>query len=207
MGDDKSPIDRLLDIVVFAPAGLAITAGEEFPKLVGKGRHRVEGQVHKARLVGQFAVQLGRRQLEQWTSRPDGGPVARNSATTGSGADRRTQDGAATEDSPASDPTRHGAPTDRAVSVATANGVDLTTGVLDGAETGTGDGANGHNPPTHLAIPGYDSLSASQVVQRLDGLSSAELADVRAHELASRRRRTILSRVDQLLTGPPPGPV
>ena len=50
-----------------------------------------------------------------------------------------------------------------------------------------------------LAIPGFDILSASQVVQRLDGLSRSELVAVRAYETSTRGRRTILSRVDQLL--------
>jgi hypothetical protein len=50
-----------------------------------------------------------------------------------------------------------------------------------------------------LSIPGFDSLSASQVVQRLDGLTREELVSVRAYESATRGRRTILNRVDQLL--------
>jgi hypothetical protein len=50
-----------------------------------------------------------------------------------------------------------------------------------------------------LAIPGFDTLSASQVVQRLAGLSRAELVAVRAYETSVRGRRTILSRVDQLM--------
>jgi hypothetical protein len=49
-----------------------------------------------------------------------------------------------------------------------------------------------------LAIPGYDSLSASQVVQRLDGLSRDELAAVGEYESAHRARRTVLTRVSQL---------
>jgi hypothetical protein len=49
-----------------------------------------------------------------------------------------------------------------------------------------------------LAIPGYDSLSASQVVQRLAGLASDELRAVGAYESATRGRRTILARVAQL---------
>ena len=65
MTDSKSPGDRLLELVVFGPTGLAVTLVEEFPKFVEKGRHRVEGQVHTARLVGQVAFQMGRRQLEQ----------------------------------------------------------------------------------------------------------------------------------------------
>jgi hypothetical protein len=49
-----------------------------------------------------------------------------------------------------------------------------------------------------LAIPGYDSLAASQVVQRLAGLSQEELEEVGAYEAAHRSRRTILSRIRQL---------
>ena len=49
-----------------------------------------------------------------------------------------------------------------------------------------------------LPIPGYDSLSASQVVQRLPGLSADELEAVRAYEQAGRGRKTVLLRVAQL---------
>ena len=59
---------------------------------------------------------------------------------------------------------------------------------------------DGHVPAaSSLAIPGFDSLSASQVVQRLDGLNRQELVSVRAYESSTRGRRTILNRVDQLL--------
>jgi hypothetical protein len=54
-----------------------------------------------------------------------------------------------------------------------------------------------------LAIPGYDSLSASQVVSRLAGLAPDELEAVRAYEAASRGRRTILTKISQLQTGRP----
>jgi hypothetical protein len=52
-----------------------------------------------------------------------------------------------------------------------------------------------------LAIPDYDSLSASQVVPRLAGLSIDELEAVRSYEAAHRGRKTILGRVAQLQTG------
>jgi hypothetical protein len=56
-------------------------------------------------------------------------------------------------------------------------------------------------PVDGLAIPGYDALSASQVVQRLAGLSGDELEAVRSYESATRGRKTILNRVEQLRTG------
>ncbi len=49
-----------------------------------------------------------------------------------------------------------------------------------------------------LAIPDYDSLSASQVVNRLAGLSSAELEALRTYEAGHRGRKTILNKVTQL---------
>ena len=49
-----------------------------------------------------------------------------------------------------------------------------------------------------LPIPGYDALSASQVVERLAGLPSSELDAVYAYEAAHRQRRTILGKIEQL---------
>ena len=49
-----------------------------------------------------------------------------------------------------------------------------------------------------LAIPGYDTLAASQVVQRLGSLDPAELEAVRRYESGTRGRRTILHRIAQL---------
>jgi hypothetical protein len=54
-------------------------------------------------------------------------------------------------------------------------------------------------PASELAIPSYDSLSAPQVVQRLAGLSREEIEAVRRYEAATRGRRTILARAEQLL--------
>jgi hypothetical protein len=57
-----------------------------------------------------------------------------------------------------------------------------------------------------LPIPGYDTLAASQVVQRLSSLRPDELEAVRQYEAATRGRRTILHRVAQLAAGPATGP-
>ncbi|HLI74956.1 MAG TPA: hypothetical protein VKU86_13840 [Acidimicrobiales bacterium] len=172
----KPPVDRLLDLFVFGPAGLAITAVEEFPRLAAKGRHRVEGQVHTARLVGQFVVQMGRRQVGQVVDR----------------FTRPIERPAPVQVRPASP--AHSEPS----SASNGDGALQPARAADHAAT---DG-NGSGPVSALAIPGYDSLSASQVVQRLDGLSRDELDDVRSHELAHRHRRTILHRIEQLLAGP-----
>src|SRR5436190_1631359 len=53
-------------------------------------------------------------------------------------------------------------------------------------------------PAVSLAIPDYDSLSASQVVPRLDGLAAEELDAVRRYEVSNRGRQTILNKIAQL---------
>jgi hypothetical protein len=58
---------------------------------------------------------------------------------------------------------------------------------------------------TDLAIPGYDLLSASQVVPRLDSLTPDELTLVGRYEAGTRGRKTILSKVAQLRAGSPEG--
>lgn len=49
-----------------------------------------------------------------------------------------------------------------------------------------------------LPISSYDALSASQVVEHLDGLGLDDLAAIREYETAHRGRRTILGRIEQL---------
>ncbi|MCB1259708.1 MAG: hypothetical protein R2699_06970 [Acidimicrobiales bacterium] len=56
-------------------------------------------------------------------------------------------------------------------------------------------------PADTLAIPDYESLSASQVVPRLGGLAADELEAVRAFEMGHRHRSTILNKIAQLQAG------
>ncbi len=55
------------------------------------------------------------------------------------------------------------------------------------------------DPEVDRAIPDYDTLSASQVVRRLDSLDTLELGAVLRHELATRARLTIVRRTEQLI--------
>lgn len=182
MTEEKSQLQRLLDIFVFAPAGLAESAAEEVEKLAEKGRHRVEGQIHTARLVGQFAIQTARSEAKKMVG-------AAISQFTGGGGEGRSTQGS----------------TSKVVEAASAPSSPRSPGPEGGERPAWGaDGSSATSngqAGADLSIPGYDSLSASQVVQRLDGLSRGELEDVKQHELSHRHRRTILNRVDQLLSG------
>lgn len=217
--DQRSPLESALDLFVYAPVGLALTAVEELPKLAEKGRAQVQSQISIARVVGQFAVAQGRKQLEKRlgaNERPATTPAAPTSPTSPATQSHRAT---ASQPAPVASPGSTSAPS--AARVGQDNGTngvapfpsDLTD--QDGSyerlsgrpdeepELRTPAGATrtaGAPVPSAdaLAIPGYDSLSASQVVQRLAGLSRDELEAVGAYESAHRARRTILTRVNQL---------
>jgi hypothetical protein len=48
-------------------------------------------------------------------------------------------------------------------------------------------------------IAGYDDLTAAQVAERLDGLSTAELRQVREHERRNANRKSVLTAVERKL--------
>lgn len=199
MTNQGSPGQRLLDLLVYAPAGLVLTAVEELPQLADKGRRRIEGQMTTARVVGQFTVQFVEHQVRDRigsrspassgptdtvrtdTVRPNA-PSGPPAAGTGPLPTGGTRSDVGSTRAPRSAVSQAPVAPARSISVPSP------------APASDADGAN-------LAIPGYDSLSASQVVQRLPGLDAADLRQVLAHESAHRHRRTILNRVGQLLEG------
>lgn len=189
MSEKKTPLEQALDLFLYAPLGLALTAREELPRLVEKGRKQFNDQATTARLMGEFALQEGRRDL---------GERAKKVSDTLSGlAGTR---GPAARPAPPQAPPAPGAPASpspTAAPVAPASAPPAPTAPpVVSPPSGPRPSDDG------LAIPGYDALSASQVVQRLAGLSTEELEAVRAYESATRGRKTILHRVDQLQSGP-----
>lgn len=67
------------------------------------------------------------------------------------------------------------------------------------AETAPGADALAIVEVPRVPFDGYDTLPAAHVVQRLRRLDAGELSAVRAYEVATRNRRTIIAKVDQLL--------
>jgi hypothetical protein len=189
--EQRSPLDQALDVVLYAPVGLVVSAGEELPRWIERGREQVSGQIGMARLVGRFAVAQGQREA---------GKAVRQAAQLL--VDLGVLPGEPVEpEAPASGSAPGPADVSPAVIELIDDGEIPETGdaVFDGGTTIDRPGAT--PPGRALAIPGYDALSASQVVQRLDGLSAAELEEVRAYELATRGRRTILNKIAQLQSG------
>jgi hypothetical protein len=172
----EQALEHALDVLVYAPIGLLFEGANLLPDLVAKGRN----QVNMARMIGQFAVTQGQGEASKAVDRLQDQAIAILSRLGGSTAPEPPITPAAMQE-PAAPPaaTPEPARPDPAPAPPAGPAVDVAT----------------------LAIPDYDGLSASHVVNRLEGLSAAELEAVRAYEAANRGRKTILSKIAQLQAG------
>ena len=181
-GDDKGSrphhaAPNLADALLYGPLGLVLEARTLMPRLVERGRN----QVALARMMGSFAVRKGSEDLAAVTMAVSDRLVgiARGSGLVPPAAPPSPQ-APVTADAGQQRPA---APRVSAEAAAAAVGIEVTD----------------------LAIPGYDLLSASQVVPRLDSLTPDELTLVGRYEAGTRGRKTILSKVAQLRAGNPEG--
>lgn len=176
MPDRKSPLDQALELLVYAPIGLAIVARDNLPSLIEKGKQRLDQQMTMARMMGQYAVAEGEKQVREKIEEVGG--------TVGSLLEQ------AQGARPPGPPDAGGSPASPEPAAPAASEAPSSNGkAAPEPARSSGD---------HLAITGYDTLSASQIVQRLAGLSADELDAVRAYEESTRGRRTILSKIGQL---------
>jgi len=178
---ERSPLEEALDLFLYAPIGMALTAAEELPEMIRKGREAVEGQMGTAKVIGQVAVNQSKveinRIVSQWN---DLGTMLRSGVLGGS---KPAPGRPASATSAASPP------------------VMPAAGVPAMAPPVPPTAKRMPPPPDNLGIAGYSSLSASQVVSRLAGLSAEQLEAVKEYEGSTRRRRTVLNRVEQLQSG------
>lgn len=183
--DERTPIDDLVDLFLYAPVGLLYEYEEVLPKLVRRGK----SQVQLARVLGTMAVRgqgpvpanavveavasmvvsrlgeigeslgLGPQGADSATgSKADGADPAREerAATAGSGSDEADPEGEAPGDAAA---------------------------VAEDAP---------------LPIASYDSLTAREIIGLLDELDAGQQARIRAHEERNRARKTVLGKLDRL---------
>lgn len=185
MPDDHDPADKAMEYLVYAPIGLALYLRDTAPSFlkvfVARGRSvldeqrkSVEDQLGQARAVGEFATTYGGPQVSRIVTE---GLTRVREHTEGAIGALNTLLGNPTVPSP---PTTPGAGPSGAAT-APASTPPATTD-------------NGR----HLAIPDYDELSASQVVEHLDGLSRADLDAIREYETEHRARNTVLGKIEQL---------
>lgn len=224
----RSPVRRLCELAWHAPLAVASEVGGLVPQLARRGVESLATARHLSRFAlrrDDPAVDVPgdpARTRAQVTLRSLGlvdAPTATVDAAPdeadGAAAETRASDGrnapdvpaAVTGPGPASTSVADGAGGPGPGSTASDGGhVDDRTEPApdgnaspDGKTTAVADGVDLAIPD--LAIPDYDSLSASQVVPRLAGLSTAELEAVRRHEQGHRARRTILNKIAQLQEG------
>ena len=185
MSEHKDRIEQTIEMFVYAPIGAGLYIKDMGPTFVNmfvaRGRAEIDrrqAQVQQrtttARSIGQVAVAFGVPMVRQRVEREVDN--ARQRAQTLIGSIGGTDAPAAPTPRPRATPHPTPAP----------------------APVKTAPPANGAAPADSLPIPGYDALSASQVVERLAGLSRTELDAVRSYEGAHRNRRTILGKIDQI---------
>lgn len=181
---EKTPAEQALDhameVFVYAPIGLLFEGASVLPQLVEKGRN----QVTMAKVLGQFAVTQGRGEAGKVIGQLEEQAISLLSRLGGSTAPEPPITPVAMQEPPAP--------------AAPPSATPAPEVVEEPAPAGPSGPAV---EVTSLAIPDYDGLSASHVVNRLAGLSAAELEAVRSYEAANRGRKTILSKVAQLQGG------
>ena len=191
MTERNDRIEHTIEVLVYAPIGVALYLRDMAPTFVNmfvaRGRAEIDrrqAQVQQrtttARSIGQVAMAFGVPMVRQRVEREVG--TARDRAQSLLGSIAGSDD---TVGAPAARPEPPAPTTPAPAAPAPVTGVP------------TGD-TNGSQADPMLPIPGYNSLSASQVVQRLTGLSVEELEAVRAYEASNRKRRTILGKIDQI---------
>ena len=203
MTEERSPLETALDIFVFAPVGAFLTLTQDLPKLVERGKTHLQSQLGMARMMGEMAAPQLRDEATKLAKglmdrmAPPGPPPG---ATTSPPAPHSPSRPAPARSTPSSSPSSP--PTSPLAANGTGGaeaGGPSTTRPSPSTVTASATGSGGIANPDSLAIPGYDSLSAMQVVQRLAGLNQGELDAVRRYEEGHRRRKTIINRAEQLL--------
>ncbi len=143
---------------------MAVTAADDLPELVAKGRARVELELSNARIVGRWVVARETRRVTQALAN-----ILGNGTTPEEASNPSQSPHAAAPESPSVVPAARPVP-------------DAAAEAIVGS-----------------VLADYDTLSASQVVRRLENLGHDELRAVQRYEASTRNRRTILNRASQLL--------
>jgi hypothetical protein len=190
MSEPKDKIEQTLEVLLYAPIGVGMYLKEMGPTFVARGRAEVDrrhAQMQQrtttARSIGQVAVGFGVPKVRERMEREVDSARQRAQSFLG------VIGGVSLGDP---EPVVRSVPTPPEPFVQAPVAAPATSGAANGATNGTAPAGD------TLPIPGYDALSASQVVERLAGLTPEELESVRAYESAHRNRRTILGKIDQI---------
>jgi hypothetical protein len=216
--DEKPPVEKAVELFVYAPVGMALYVRDMLPSMMGifVARGKREVQSHRTpppppappvppEVKRRIDESVG---MARYMAEGSFG-VAREVAGSGIGVARDVAGTAlsqflalranGTEPAPPPPPPPRAAPPEGAPSTPSAPATPSTPS----------PSAAPHVPPDAawqtdvpaaeaLPIPDYDELSASQVVERLDGLDRESLDAIRRYETEHRGRNTILGKIAQL---------
>ena len=219
MTENSDRIERTIELLLYAPLGIGLflkdTAPQFVDMFVSRGPRRDRPPPRRGPTArhdraqprpGRDGIRTADRaracRADRRRRAPHGGGPARLVRADGAAPRRPSPAAHPTRRGPSPRPLAEAAPapapapgyTAPAASTVPAPKVDVGSSKTNGGPLGNGDGTES----AELPIPGYDALSASQVVQRLVGLSADELAAVHAYEAAHRQRRTIIGKIEQL---------
>lgn len=172
MSEQQPAVVRAVEIALFAPLGLVLSACDHVPSEVRRRRQAFENRVQLARFIGQMVVQQGRKEV-----------AGRLEARRAGG------------DEPA------GPPQLRVVPAPAAERSDEVTSTAEQPSAHGASGTPTPPSAADLPIGDYESLAAIHVVERLATLRPDEREQIRAFEQAHRARRTILAKITQLQGG------
>jgi len=186
---DENPLEQLVDLFVYAPVGMLYEYPEVLPRLIKRGK----SQVKLAKFVGQLALKQQQGGLDSIPIPADAvaGVLARIVTEIGAAvglapgqespirADPKTDDFTDT-DKPASQIPDRPEPTRQAVTKSS----QVKTNEVS----------------RRLPIASYDDLTAKEVIFLLDDLTVSQLRRVRDYEHSKRGRKTVLGKIDRLLS-------
>lgn len=181
-GGDLPLAERVVEALLFTPFEIAGSLAAQPIKQWNSASKQVRQEISNARVIGKLALTFGAKRLRSDIEQRLGGSA--DSTTTARPA---TTSSRRAQDAPTASTGVAGESTPGAAAAAPAATVDddaaVTSAMVDADD---------------LALPDYDSLAASNIVQMLGGLTSDELDAVEIYERAHRARRTVLGKVMQL---------
>lgn len=201
--DDKSPIDQAVDAFVYAPVGLALELLDQMPGWVARGK----SQVTLGRLFAKMAVEKGQNEVGDAVS----DVLSDVFGVDLKGDDKSTKESAASTLAPkeVAQPAKakkskaktSNAKTSKPKPKATKAKPKATKAKATKPKPSKAKASKSRAKASEagdLGLESYDTLSASQIVKRLDSLSAKQLESVRLHEEAGRHRVTVLNRIRQI---------
>jgi hypothetical protein len=212
VADDKQPVEKAVELFVYAPVGVALYVRDMLPSMMGifVSRGKREVQSH---LPGRAPTPPPppvppevRRRIDESVGvaryMAEGGlGVARDVAGSGLGVAREVAGSALAQflamranGAPIAEEAAPPAAT-ASTPAAASPGPAPTPGAPSAAEASWQTDVPAVEA---LPIPDYDELSASQVVERLEGLDRDSLDAIRRYETEHRGRNTILGKIAQL---------